>query len=121
MAYHFPIALRGSPGSPYTRKMLSVLRYRHIAYRYLVRPHGPVEGYPSPKVELLPTFYLPGADGQLEAVVDSTPSIRRPEREVGGRSILQPDPVIRFIDAVLEDFGDAGTATARLPYHGELK
>ncbi len=116
MAYNFPIALRGSPGSPYTRKMLSVLRYRHIAYRYLVRPHGPVEGYPSPKVELLPTFYLPGADGQLEAVVDSTPIIRRLEREVVGRSILPPDPVIRFIDEVLEDFGDEWLAKAMFHY-----
>ena len=116
MAYNFPIALRGSPGSPYTRKMLSVLRYRHIAYRYLVRPHGPVEGYPSPKVELLPTFYLPGADGQLEAVVDSTPIIRRLEREVAGRSILPPDPVIRFIDEVLEDFGDEWLAKAMFHY-----
>ncbi|HEY4342771.1 MAG TPA: glutathione S-transferase family protein [Parvibaculum sp.] len=116
MGYNFPIALRGSPGSPYTRKMLSVLRYRHIAYRYLIRPHGPVEGYPSPKVELLPTFYLPGADGELEAVVDSTPIIRRLEREVEGRSILPPDPVIRFIDEVLEDFGDEWLAKAMFHY-----
>jgi glutathione S-transferase len=116
MAYHFPIALRGSPGSPYTRKMLSVLRFRHIPYRYLIRPHGPVEGYPSPKVELLPTFYLPGADGALEAVVDSTPIIRRLEREVEGRSILPSDPVIRFIDEVLEDFGDEWLAKAMFHY-----
>ncbi|MGB3810468.1 MAG: glutathione S-transferase C-terminal domain-containing protein [Parvibaculum sp.] len=116
MAYNFPIALRGSPGSPYTRKMLSVLRYRHIAYRYLIRPHGPVEGYPSPKVELLPTFYLPGADGQLEAVVDSTPIIRRMEREVAGRSILPPDPLLRFVDEMLEDFGDEWLTKAMFHY-----
>lgn len=116
MAYNFPIALRGSPGSPYTRKMLSVLRYRHIAYRYLIRPHGPVEGYPSPKVELLPTFYLPGADGQLEAVVDSTPIIRRLEREVAGRSILPPDPLLRFVDEMLEDFGDEWLTKAMFHY-----
>jgi glutathione S-transferase len=116
MAYNFPVALRGSPGSPYTRKMLALLRYRHIPYRYLIRPHGPVEGYPSPKVELLPTFYLPGADGTLEAVVDSTPIIRRLEREVAGRSVLPPDPVLRFIDEMLEDFGDEWLTKAMFHY-----
>lgn len=116
MAYNFPVALRGSPGSPYTRKMLALLRYRHIPYRYLIRPHGPVEGYPSPKVELLPTFYLPGADGALEAVVDSTPIIRRLERDVAGRSVLPADPVVRFIDEMLEDFGDEWLTKAMFHY-----
>ena len=71
-----PIALRGAPGSPYTRKMLAVLRYRRIPYRFLVGGLGPLDAaLPKAKVELLPTFYFQTQDGQLEPVVDSTPII----------------------------------------------
>ena len=99
------IALSGSPGSPYTRKMLSVLRYRRMAYRYIISG-TPTPHLPQPKVELLPTFFLPGADGQMEAVVDSTPLIRRLEPMGEGRSILPPNPVLAFLDELLEDYGD---------------
>lgn len=116
MAEISPIALRGAPGSPYTRKMLSLLRYRHIPYRFMIRPHGPIKGYPSPKVELLPTFYMPGADGALEAVVDSSPIIRRLERDVTGRSVIPPDPVMQFIDNLLEDFADEWLTKAMFHY-----
>lgn len=68
-----PIPFKGAPGSPYTRKMLALMRYRHIAYRYLVGTHADTLGFPKPAVELLPTFYLPDADGDIQAVTDSTP------------------------------------------------
>ena len=74
------LTLMGVPGSPYTRKMLAVLRYRQIPYRLILASNvtgGEVEGLPAPKVSLLPTFFLRGADGALEAVTDSTPLIRR--------------------------------------------
>ena len=91
-----PIALSGAPGSPYTRKMLAVLRYRRIPYR-LLPPEGPaLADLPKPKVRLLPTFYLPGPDGALEAVVDSTPIIRRLEKERSGRSVIPADPALAF-------------------------
>jgi glutathione S-transferase len=100
-----PIALRGSPGSPYTRKMVALLRYWRLPYRYLVRA-ADAAGLPRPKVELLPTMYLPGADGVLEAVTDSTPLIRRLQPRVPARSVLPADPVLALVDAVLEDYGD---------------
>lgn len=121
MAEKAPVWLRGAPGSPYTRKMLSVLRYRHIPYRYMIRPHGPIEGFPSPKVQLLPTFYLPGADGALEAVVDSSPLIRRFEEEYPGRSTIPTDPVLGFIDNLLEDFADEWLTKAMFHYRWAFK
>lgn len=100
------IALSGAPGSPYTRKMLAVLRYRRLPYRFLVGAHAGVQDLPQPKVALLPTFYLPDEARQLQAVTDSTPIIRRLEREHAGRAVRPPDPALAFLDALLEDYGD---------------
>ena len=111
-----PVAFKGAPGSPYTRKMTAVLRYRRIPYRYLVGNAADNAGMPKPKVELLPTFYLPDANGVLEAVTDSTPLIRRFEQELAGRNVLPTDPVLALIDAVLEDFADEWVTKAMFHY-----
>ena len=111
-----PVALNGAPGSPYTRKMLSLLRYRRIPYKFLIYGLGGPPDYPKPKVQLLPTFYLPNARGELEAVVDSSPIIRRLEREVEGRAALPPHPVTAFIDNLLEDYADEWLTKAMFHY-----
>ena len=111
-----PILLSGAPGSPYTRKMLAVLRYRGLAYRFLLGSHDGHTGLPRPKVELLPTFYLPGAAGALEAVVDSTPIIRRLEREHAGRSVIPDDPVVAFLNDLTEDYADEWLTKAMFHY-----
>jgi glutathione S-transferase len=89
-----PIAFYGSPGSPYTQKMLALLRYRRIPYRFLYGDAAQLAALPKPRVALLPTFYLPDASGALEAVVDSTPLIRRLEQSYTGRSVIPRDPVV---------------------------
>jgi glutathione S-transferase len=110
------IALSGAPGSPYTRKMLGVLRYRRIAYRFML-PNNPVlAGLPRPKVQLLPTFYLPDEAGELQAVTDSTPLIRRFEREYQGRSLIPSDPALAFLDALIEDYADEWLTKAMFHY-----
>src|SRR5689334_3130285 len=110
-----PLTLMGAPGSPYTRKMLALLRYRRIPYRFRVGRH-PAHGMPQPKVLLLPTFYLPKSDGTIEAVVDSTPLIRRFESEFAERKVVPRDPAIAFLDYLLEDFADEWLTKAMFHY-----
>lgn len=109
-------ALKGAPGSPYTRKMLALLRYRRMPYRLLNRAAAEKAGLPRPAVELLPTFYLPDAQGAIEAVTDSTPLIRRFEREVAGRAVRPADALLAFLDSVLEDFADEWLTKAMFHY-----
>ena len=102
-----PLRLKGLPGSPYTRKMIAYMRYRHIKYELVIADQLVDDlDLPKPKVELLPTFYLPNDQGQLEAVVDSTPLIRRLEDEIPGRETLPKNPVLGFINYLIEDYAD---------------
>jgi|TARA_B100001964_G_C14228422_1_gene598853 glutathione S-transferase len=106
----------GAPGSPYTRKMLSLLRFRHIPYQLLIGDQSVQIGLPKPKVSLLPTFYLPNDKGEVEAVVDSTPLIRRFEAEFSERSVIPQDPVMTFLNYLLEDYGDEWLTKAMFHY-----
>ncbi len=101
------LELTGAPGSPYTRKMIALLRYRHIPYVVYWGTGGVPEGYPKPKVGLLPTFFFPdGENGERVAVTDSTPIIRRLESEHDGRSVIPTDPALGFINDLIEDYAD---------------
>ena len=111
-----PLLLRGAPGSPYTRKMLAILRYRGIPYRLIVALPDTDSRFREPKVRLLPTFYLPNEEGELEGVVDSTPLIRRFEEAFSGRSVVPTDPVVAFVDYLLEDYADEWLTKAMFHY-----
>ena len=115
--------LMGAPGSPYTRKMLGVMRFRHIPYRLErnARIFGSSEGKHrkervQPKVSLLPTFYYQDEKGGEVAVTDSSPIIRRFESEYEGRSVIPSDPALAFIDMLLEDYGDEWLTKAMFHY-----
>ena len=102
-----PLMLMGAAGSPYTRKMIALLRYRRIPHAVIWASHrNPPAGYPEPAVKLLPTFYFPKPEGGHQAVVDSTPIIRRLEAEHQGRSAIPTDPVLAFLNYLIEDYGD---------------
>ena len=110
------VMLMGAPGSPYTRKMLALLRYRRIPYRFIIGSYRNNLDLPKPKVQLLPTFYFPGADGTLEAAVDSTPIIRRLEPMAPDRSVIPDHPVIAFLDYLIEDYADEWLTKAMFHY-----
>ncbi len=116
MALTLPLKLKGVPGSPYTRKMLAYLRFRHIAYELLIGDQTLALGLPEPKVSLLPTFYLPDDQGELEAVVDSTPLIRRFEAEFSGRAAIPASPVLSFLNYLIEDYADEWLTKAMFHY-----
>lgn len=103
-----PIRLVGGTGSPYTQKMVALLRYRRL--HYAVSWGMPAQACeamgvdpPSPVFE--PTFFFEDAGGK-KAVCDSTPIIRRLEQDYTGRSVLPNDPALAFIDYLIEDFAD---------------
>ena len=116
MLQNKPLTLKGVPGSPYTRKMLAYLRFRHIPYELLIGDQNTAAGLPEAKVSLLPTFYLPNADGDLEAVVDSTPLIRRFETEITGRTAIPENPVLSFLNYLIEDYADEWLTKAMFHY-----
>ena len=100
------LTFKGSPGSPYTRKMLSLLRYRRIPYQLLGSGAADARDLPRPKVALLPTFYLPDENGTVQALTDSTPLLRQFESRYQGREVIPHNPALRFIDYLIEDYAD---------------
>ena len=102
-----PLRLLGVPGSPYSRKLRAVLRFRRIPHLWILRGSKDEGRVPELPVRLMPVLVFPGPEGRYdEAAVDSTPLIRRLEREHTGRSVIPPDPVLAFLDALLEDYAD---------------
>ena len=104
------IKVFGAPASPYTQKMISILRYRHIAYEVFMGDVpgrlNRLDGIEPPKPILLPTLLLKDDSGELKATTDTTPIIRRFENEYADRKLLPEDPALSFINYLLEDFGD---------------
>jgi glutathione S-transferase len=101
-----PLRIVGAHGSPYSRKLRAVLRYRRIPYAWINQGAPETRGLPQPRVSLLPQLILPGAGGALEARTDSSPLIRELERLAPGRSVIPPDGALAFVDALLEDYAD---------------
>ena len=113
----------GVPGSPYTRKMLALLRYRRIAYRLIPSSrhtsetaNGRFRERPQPKVALLPTFYAHDDSGQEVALCDSTPLIREFEKTFPGRNVVPDNQALALLDYLLEDYADEWLTKAMFHY-----
>ena len=111
-----PLRIVGVPGSPYSRKLRAVIRYRRIPHHWIHQGAPEAHGLPQPRVALMPVLILPGADGKPEAAVDTTPLIRRLEALQPGRSVIPPDPALAFLDALLEDYADEWLTKAMFHY-----
>jgi glutathione S-transferase len=108
-----PLAVVGAPGSPYSRKLRAVLRYRRIPHVWVQRGSREARDLPRPRVELLPQLVFPGGK---EALTDSSPLIRRLEGLHPERSVIPDDPVLAFLDALLEDYADEWLTKAMFHY-----
>jgi len=105
------------PGSPYTRKLRAVMRYRRIPHVFVLSRSHDARDLPQPRVSLLPQLVGPcGPGGALEARVDSTPLVRALEREHAGRSVIPTDPALAFLDSLLEDYADEWLTKAMFHY-----
>jgi glutathione S-transferase len=102
------VRLVGGTASPYTRKMVALLRYRRVPYAITWGDPGQAcdaLGVEKPRPAFMPTFFFDDA-GSTRAVCDSTPIIRRLEEMYPERSVLPQDPALAFIDYLIEDFAD---------------
>jgi glutathione S-transferase len=102
-----PLKLVGAPGSPYSRKLRAVLRYRRIPHVWIQQGTAEAAGIPEVPVALIPILVFPGPDGAYaEAAIDTTPLIRRLETDFPERSVIPPQPALACLDALLEDYAD---------------
>jgi glutathione S-transferase len=101
------LKLAGGYGSPYSRKMRAVLRYRRIPFRWILRGSKWDVGIPPVKVDLIPVLVFPGKDGAPdEAMIDSTFQILRLESMFNERSLVPKDAALAFLQSLVEDYGD---------------
>jgi glutathione S-transferase len=93
----------GSSVSYYTGKLEAYLRYKGITYQALPTPYGEAKMLIE-KVGAVQMPIVERDDGRWMS--DTTPILLQIEQEQPEPGILPPDPVVRFIAALIEDYGD---------------
>ncbi len=112
-----PLRLIGAPGSPYTRKMRALMRYRRIPFLFVQQGTRDAADTPATPVALIPILVEPGEDGgEARATIDSTFQLRHLEEIHTSRHVVPPDPALAFLDALLEDYADEWLTKAMFHY-----
>lgn len=93
----------GSEMSPYSVKVRSWFRFKGLAHLWLLRNAQTLPEYQQhAKLPLIPLVITPEGEG----LQDSTPIIERLETRHPEPAIHPDDPVVGFVSALLEEFGD---------------
>ncbi len=93
----------GSEISPYSMKVRSYFRYKGIPHEWIIRSTKNQEEFQKlAKLPLIPLVVTP----EGEALQDSTPIIEKIEAVHPEPPIHPADPVLAFLSALIEEFGD---------------
>ena len=107
-------SLHGANGSPYSRKMRALMRYRRLEFDWVLRTPAVREAQAGRlKVQLVPVLELP-EDGSLH--LDSTEQIALLEARHAARSVVPSDPAMAFLADLIEDFADEWLTKAMFWY-----
>lgn len=112
------IKVFGNVGSPYTQKILALLRYRNISYSISwgdVVHNLSLLNIEPPKPVLLPTLIFK-EDNKDICKTDTTPIIRYLEKVYKNKSVIPKSPVLSFLNYILEDFADEWTTKYMFHY-----
>lgn len=106
MSHGACLKIVGTGASPYTRKLRAALRYRRIPYQFVIIDSKEAGALPKRPLPLIPYLVLAGDEGELTALSDTTPILNHLEEAYSGRRLRPAHPALRFIDSLLEDYGD---------------
>jgi glutathione S-transferase len=105
--------LTGSLGSPYSRKMRAIMRYRRLPHDWVLRTERNREEFAHLRPALVPILQYPGEDRMRN---DSTPLAYDLESRHSERSIIPDDPCNAFLSHLIEDMADEWMTKAMFHY-----
>ncbi len=109
-----PYRLIGSNGSPYSRKLRAILRYRRLPYIWVLRTERNQASFADLRPPLIPVLETPDGGQRL---VDTTPiAYMLEKRHPGHRSVMPEDPARAFLSHLIEDMADEWLTKAMFHY-----
>ena len=114
MSHNTRYAIVGQNGSPYSLKLRAVMRYRRLAFDWVLRTERNLAEFAEVKPLLLPMIRFPD---EPQWRVDTTPIIETLEqRHPGQRSVIPEAPEHAFLAFLIEDFADEWLTKAMFHY-----